>query len=197
MGHSQSEKSQTHERILEAAAKRFRERGLEGTSISEIMGEAGVTVGGFYKHFPSREVLIAEALTVAFAKTSDWNELASYRLSEAVNQYLLSTRGTDLPACAIFSCLTADIRRSSSAIREILDNHLLKTLTAVERGLKEHGTSDRRRKAATILAALVGGAMLACAASDESLAQNLLSAVSEELNVTYLSDLSSPSPSLA
>jgi TetR/AcrR family transcriptional repressor of nem operon len=166
MGHSQSEKSQTHERILEAAAKRFRERGLEGTSISEIMGEAGVTVGGFYKHFPSREVLIAEALTVAFAKTSDWNELASYRLSEAVNQYLLSTRGTDLPACAIFSCLTADIRRSSSAIREILDNHLLKTLTA-------------------------------CAASDESLAQNLLSAVSEELNVTYLSDLSSPSPSLA
>ncbi|ANB75819.1 hypothetical protein AYM40_26280 [Paraburkholderia phytofirmans OLGA172] len=53
MGHSQSDKLRTHERILEVAAKRFRERGIQGVSISEIMEEVGITVGGFYNHFSS------------------------------------------------------------------------------------------------------------------------------------------------
>ena len=66
MGHSQAEKRQTHERIVNVAAKRFRERGIEGISIADIMKEVGATVGGFYRHFDSRDDLVTEAVSAAF-----------------------------------------------------------------------------------------------------------------------------------
>ena len=53
MGYSKSDKAETHTRIVKVAAKRFRERGLEGIGVADVMKEAGVTVGGFYKHFGS------------------------------------------------------------------------------------------------------------------------------------------------
>src|SRR5580693_3520324 len=62
MGHSRAEKAKTHERIVTLASKRFREQGLTGIGIAELMKEAGLTVGGFYKHFGSRDDLVAEAL---------------------------------------------------------------------------------------------------------------------------------------
>jgi len=62
MGHSRAEKEKTHKRIVKIAAKRFREEGLAEVGIAELMKEAGLTVGGFYKHFGSRGDLVAEAL---------------------------------------------------------------------------------------------------------------------------------------
>ncbi|MGD0966624.1 MAG: TetR/AcrR family transcriptional regulator [Candidatus Acidiferrales bacterium] len=61
MGYSKSEKAETHTRIVSVAAKRFRELGLEGIGVADVMKEAGVTVGGFYKHFDSRDELVVEA----------------------------------------------------------------------------------------------------------------------------------------
>src|SRR5260370_9584512 len=62
MGHSRAEKAETHERIVSLASKRFREKGLTGIGTAELMKEAGLTGGGFYKHFDSRDDLVAEAL---------------------------------------------------------------------------------------------------------------------------------------
>jgi len=59
MGHSQADKAETHKRIVKIAAKRLRENGLAGVGIAELMKEAGLTVGGFYKHFDSRDALVA------------------------------------------------------------------------------------------------------------------------------------------
>ena len=61
-GPFQAEKAKTHERIVTLASKSFREKGLTGIGIAELMKEAGLTVGGFYKHFGSRDDLVAEAL---------------------------------------------------------------------------------------------------------------------------------------
>src|ERR1700677_2489557 len=66
MGYSQAQKEKTHKRIVAIASKRFRENGLAGFGIAELMKEAGLTVGGFYKHFDSRDELVAEALSDAF-----------------------------------------------------------------------------------------------------------------------------------
>ena len=66
MGYSQAQKEKTHKRIVAIASKRFREKGLAGFGIAELMKEAGLTVGGFYKHFDSRDELVAEALSDAF-----------------------------------------------------------------------------------------------------------------------------------
>jgi len=62
MGHSKSAKGKTHKRIVTIASKRFREEGLAGIGIAELMKEAGLTVGGFYKHFKSRDDLVAESV---------------------------------------------------------------------------------------------------------------------------------------
>ena len=66
MGHSQTQKTKNHERIVRIAAKRLREKGLEGVGIADLMNEVGLTVGGFYKHFDSRDDLVTEALRSAF-----------------------------------------------------------------------------------------------------------------------------------
>src|SRR5260370_9369624 len=66
MGHSRAEKAKTHKRIVSIASKKFREEGLAGAGIAELMKEAGLTVGGFYKHFDSRDDLVAEAVSSAF-----------------------------------------------------------------------------------------------------------------------------------
>src|SRR6266446_2961456 len=66
MGYSKAQKTRTHKRIVSIASKRFREKGLAGFGIAELMKEAGLTVGGFYKHFGSRDDLVAEAVNSAF-----------------------------------------------------------------------------------------------------------------------------------
>ena len=66
MGYSQAQKEKTHKRIVAIASKRFREKGLAGFGIAELMNEAGLTVGGFYMHFESRDERVAEALSDAF-----------------------------------------------------------------------------------------------------------------------------------
>ena len=66
MGHSQLEKQRTHDRIVEIASRRLREKGLEGIGVADLMKEAGLTVGGFYKHFASRDDMVAEAMKLAF-----------------------------------------------------------------------------------------------------------------------------------
>src|SRR6266550_3466044 len=67
MGYSKAQKTKTHKRIVSIASKRFRERGLAGFGIAELMKEADLTVGGFYKHFDSRDSLVAEAVNSAFS----------------------------------------------------------------------------------------------------------------------------------
>ena len=66
MGHSRVEKTKTHKRIVKIASRRFREKGIAGVGIADLMKEAGLTVGGFYKHFDSRDALVAEAVSSAF-----------------------------------------------------------------------------------------------------------------------------------
>ncbi len=61
MRHSRTEKAATHSKIVAVAAKRFRELGLEGIGVADVMKEAGSSVGGFYKHFESRDELVIEA----------------------------------------------------------------------------------------------------------------------------------------
>jgi TetR/AcrR family transcriptional regulator, transcriptional repressor for nem operon len=68
MGHSQTEKRKNHERIVRIAAERFREKGLEGVGVADLMNEVGLTMGGFYKHFGSRDDLVVEAASVCLCR---------------------------------------------------------------------------------------------------------------------------------
>src|SRR5271170_2594903 len=105
MGYSKSDKAETHTRIVNVAAKRFREVGLEGIGVADVMKEAGMTVGGFYKHFASRDELVTEALEVAFESLDAW-EARAESLARAVRDYL-SEAHRDAPGkgCALGALL--------------------------------------------------------------------------------------------
>src|SRR5579859_6875101 len=86
MGYSKSDKAETHTRIVSVAAKRFREFRLEGIGVADVMKEAGVTVGAFYKHFDSRDELVVEALAAAFHVLERWEEHTD-TLTKALKNY--------------------------------------------------------------------------------------------------------------
>src|SRR6266446_6964923 len=69
MGHSKASKANTHARLVEAAAARFKERGVDGISLSDLMKDLKLTHGGFYRHFDSRDELVTEALELALAQS--------------------------------------------------------------------------------------------------------------------------------
>src|ERR1700731_3482813 len=71
MGHSKASKANTHARLVEAAAARFKERGVDGISLSDLMKELKLTHGGFYKHFDSRDELVTEALDLALTESGE------------------------------------------------------------------------------------------------------------------------------
>src|ERR1700694_2886612 len=62
MGHSKKAKAKSHDRVVRVAATRFREAGVEGVGVAGLMKDAGLTHGGFYRHFASRDALVAEAV---------------------------------------------------------------------------------------------------------------------------------------
>ena len=64
---SEEEKQKTHRRIVEGATRLVRERGIEGTSVSDVMSDAGLTNGGFYRHFETREALLVAAIEAVMA----------------------------------------------------------------------------------------------------------------------------------
>src|ERR1700744_1771279 len=118
MGHSRRDKEATHTRIVRVAARRFRERGLEGIGVADVMKEAGVTVGVFYKHFGSREELVVEALATAFKDLDVWEEHTA-DIAQLLHNYLTEAH-RDAPGtgCAM-AALLGDVTRASKSARAL------------------------------------------------------------------------------
>jgi TetR/AcrR family transcriptional repressor of nem operon len=127
MGYSKSDKAATHTRIVRVAAKRFRERGLEGIGVADVMKEAGVTVGGFYKHFGSRDELVVEALATAFKDLDVWEERTP-DMAHLLQNYLTEAH-RDAPGtgCAM-GALLGDMTRGSKSARALYAERVKRTL---------------------------------------------------------------------
>src|SRR6266702_8971270 len=124
MGHSKAEKTETHKRIVKIASKRFREDGLAGVGISELMKEAGLTVGGFYKHFDSRDDLVAEAVSSAFGGWKLRVDVAkaggaSVSIDKLFDEYLNAAHRDDPGTGCAFSALAPEIARSDKRTRAL------------------------------------------------------------------------------
>ncbi|MBB4570674.1 TetR/AcrR family transcriptional regulator [Rhizobium leucaenae] len=181
MGHSQLEKQKTHERIVTLAAKRLREEGLEGIGVADLMKEAGLTVGGFYKHFASRDELVAEAVQVA---VESWRrqleekgiDPADVSLENYADDYL-STRHRDHrgEGCA-YAALTADIARSGDAVRAIATEGIRRNIASMTARLPQSDTADARRNAIIASCLMTGAVGLARIANDEEFSREILEA---------------------
>jgi TetR/AcrR family transcriptional regulator, transcriptional repressor for nem operon len=189
MRHSKAEKAKTHKHIVDIASKRFREEGLAGIGIADLMKEAGLTVGGFYKHFKSRDALVAEALSSALELWKRRVDAAAsggppVTYESLVNDYLSETHrnhpGTGCPVGA----LAGDIARSDKRTRalvtpQIRDN--IELLTALIRDTNEKDRGAARSHAVLTYCALVGAIGVARAVSDEQLSREILKTVAQLL----------------
>ncbi|HEY9131184.1 MAG TPA: TetR/AcrR family transcriptional regulator [Dyella sp.] len=185
MGHSRADKAQTHERLVEAAAKRFRERGLDGISLADLMKELGLTHGGFYKHFASRDALVAEAMEHAFEES----ERAGAKLADADGHidlaryadFYLSEAHRDSPGngCAV-SALSADISRRDDATRARYRERMDETFARIGAAFPGDAKAQRRQ-AIEYMTRMYGALLIARGAGDSDLSREVLDTVREQL----------------
>ena len=178
---SREQAIQTRERIVEAAAQLFRERGFDGIGVADLMKEAGLTHGGFYGHFSSKEDLIAEASARALTRSlADWSQVADRasgdRLS-AVAGFYLSSRHRDNPgAGCLLAALGADVSRQGRAVRHTVTDYVRSACDLLATLVPGKSKAARRQKAISTYATLVGAMVIARAVDDPALSQEVLDA---------------------
>lgn len=167
---SREQMAENRRRILDASGTLFRDKGFDAVSVAEVMKAAGLTHGGFYGHFGSKDDLIAQTLANALGvDTVEGGDFRAY-----VDAYL-SPRHRDNAAggCATAG-LAAAIRHQSPAARSAMTAGLRSQIDRMGRALPELDAADGRRVAIGSWAAMVGAVILARAIDDPELSDEIL-----------------------
>jgi TetR/AcrR family transcriptional regulator, transcriptional repressor for nem operon len=164
MRHSKEDKAASHERIVATAAARIRESGTEQPGVAEIMHAAGLTHGGFYKHFGSRDELIVEAVEHAMSETEsrvhELSAAAEDPLAAWADTYLaIEHRDDPATGCAV-AALATDIQRVGGPAQEAYRAQVDRYLAFLQQ-LLEGDDETTRRRATLTLSAMVGAMLLA------------------------------------
>ena len=185
---SRAEVAGKRQAVLEIAARLFRERGAEAVSVAEIMAAAGLTHGGFYSHFASKEALAAEACGHAFGRgCTRWEALAADPSGEGFARlldYYLAAAHRDAPGrgCAGPSFLAEAARDApGGGVRRAYAAGIQGLAAALERLLPAAVKRRRRERALLALAALIGAISIARAVGEDPLSEEILAAVRAEL----------------
>lgn len=188
MGSSRQDKIDSHERIVGIASERIREAGTSAPGVAEIMKDAGLTHGGFYKHFSSRDDLVAEALDRAFADGRDAmssiTEGADDPLAAFVDWYVSEEHRDHAAAGCAVVALGDDVRRGEERLRSAYRRQVESYLANLERLLG--AGPDGRRRATVALSAMVGALLLARGVDDESLSAEILRDVRQAVKTQAL-----------
>jgi TetR/AcrR family transcriptional repressor of nem operon len=179
MSRSQADKAAIHEQIVHLAAERFREVGLNGIGVADLMKEAGRTGGGFYKHFESRDKLVEEAMECAFDQRKSKLEKytapqSTLTLADFVERYLSEEHLNDPGSGCALTALLNDVARSGDSIRELFNNEVESELTVLASLMEGKQAAKKRANAILVMCALVGAMGLSRAVSDPTLVSELL-----------------------
>jgi TetR/AcrR family transcriptional repressor of nem operon len=186
MGYSQADKAKSHERIVKVAAERFRESGVEGIGVAELMKIAGLSHGGFYRHYPSRDDLVAEAVEHALAdggkRVADLGRAdRPLTLRMLVEAYLSAAHRDHLATSCAVTTMAADVARSGDRARAAYSKQVesyLKLLMDLVGGANKR---IKRARAITVLATLVGAISMARAVKEEKLSREILASAAQEI----------------
>ena len=176
--------AETRRRILDAAARLFREKGFDGIGLGDIMKAAGLTHGGFYGHFGSKEDLQAQALSLALARSvTDWSQLIDSAparpLSALAGQYLCPDHRENVGEGCALAALGVDTAREGERVRRALTAGLEPLLALLSNVMPGRSRAQRRRKAIVTIAEMVGAIILARAVNDPALSAEILAATAE------------------
>jgi len=166
-------KQQTRDRIVRAAARRFRSRGTEGAAISDLMRDLRLTHGGFYRHFGSKEGLVVEAFEAALKERGD-KALAAVEqapkgkeMQALIDSYLDPKHCDDMAGGCPVAAMAAEIARRPKASR----GPFLEALRAHIRRMEQHmpgaTVEERRQKTIALFTGMAGTLTVARAFTDE------------------------------
>lgn len=195
MGRSSQTKAQEKRaRIVETASRLFRQSGVENVSVAQIMAANAMTVGGFYKHFDSKDALVAEAFTLAFDQSHQaWervylhaDSVAEDRSLTLVRQYLRNRASTNrcpvlafAPAVATGEVDAACADAYVAGTKKLFDSFLNEMAGADDR---RPGAAEAQNKAMVLFAAMVGTRLLAQTMGDEPWVKAMEAAVNQAAN---------------
>lgn len=177
MRYPPDQRQKTRERILSAAADLLRRRGIAGTGVDQIMAAAGLTAGGFYSHFRSKDALVADAIDAAAEKARErwytpFDHLRGKAWAERLIQtYLSPEHRDDLEGGCILPSLAGDVARATPASRKQFARRL--------QGLFEHAMARSQGERGPVIAAIalcVGGIALSRVVTERRQAQEILAA---------------------
>lgn len=162
--------AQNRIRILDAACELFREKGFDAVTVAEIMNAAGLTHGGFYGHFDSKEDLVAKTLDHVFKVDSS----APFNLSDYVERYLSPLHRDNPGKGCPTAGMVAETRHQSEAARHAMSDGTRAQIDRIASGIKGE-PAERRRLAIVTWAAMVGAMIIARGIEDQALSTELLS----------------------
>src|SRR3954453_12645389 len=180
-------KEATHDRIVDAAARAIRRSGYDGTGVADIMKDAGLTHGGFYAHFHSREAMLAEAADRAgsesvammerIAATSPPPRALQSMMEAYLSKAHVEAAETGCPAAALGS----EMPRQAPEVRRAATRRIKEIIDVVARQLPDWGQPAAHEQALVAVATSVGALLLARAVDDPKLSDALLKATLKHL----------------
>ncbi|QWK80762.1 TetR/AcrR family transcriptional regulator [Ochrobactrum sp. BTU1] len=167
---SREQMAENRRRILDVASRLFKDKGFDAVSVAEVMKAAGLTHGGFYGHFTSKDDLVAQSLAHALAADSVGNG----EFSDFIRSYL-APRHRDNPGNGCPTAgLAAAIRHQTPAAKGAMTEGLRTQIARIEQALPDDGAVDKRRAAIGSWAAMIGAVILARAVDDPELSDEVL-----------------------
>ena len=187
MRYSREHKLETHARIVRKASVRLREKGAHGVGVADLMKEAGLTHGGFYAHFDSRDDLVIEAFTHAMDRSTErWRKLAEQmprekRFATIVNSYLTSLHRDDPGRGCAIPTLGAEIARESARTRRVFAGRLDQMIDILADQVPNLPRKAARKRAAAAMATMIGTLVMARVAGSGDFSDEILGAGREAL----------------
>lgn len=180
-------KEVTHDRIVEAAARAIRRSGYDGTGVVDIMKDAGLTHGGFYAHFPSREAMLAEAADRAGSESVAMMEriAASSRPDQALaammRAYLSKEHLEGIENGCATAALGSEMPRQAPEVRRAATRRIKEMIDLVARQSPDWGRPGAHERALFTVATMVGALVLARAVDEPGLSDALRKAALKHL----------------
>lgn len=172
MRRSAEDKAETRQQIIRKAGRLFRGRGLAGTGVAEVMEAAGLTHGGFYRHFASKDDLAAAAITAAFAEMRRHLQAAAAAappgraLETVIDLYLTEAHRNRPDRGCVMAALGMEALRAGGAVQAAYQDGIAGLLAMYAELIDAPTKQQREDRARALLAQLVGGLLVARALKD-------------------------------
>jgi TetR/AcrR family transcriptional regulator, transcriptional repressor for nem operon len=184
---SRLQAAENRERILDVATRLFRERGIDGIGVDDLMKAAGLTHGGFYGHFKSKEDLVAQACARAVSRMrQNWINVVDQSTGDPLEAlaatYLTPKHRDGASRGCPMAALGSEISRQSHTVRRAFTDELRPFLDYLSTIVQGPSNTRRRQKALASYASLVGALIISRAVDDPNLSDEILAAVATTMH---------------